>query len=152
MNAAVYREDLERVTIPGLPPHQHVIGRCDRWGTFVLWTQHVGVWQCGPKPVRSWYGPMILDRNVAQKWQDERDKAPCDPVEAMETDKAIRRLPPELCAVITLEHAVRGTRQRPITQEMKAKMLEISRTTYWRRCNDAYRLLLGIMNDIACNL
>jgi predicted DNA-binding protein (UPF0251 family) len=48
--------------------------------------------------------------------------------------------------VITLEHCISAK------QEKKAELLQISRTTYWRRCQEAYTRLMGLMNDVAAGL
>jgi hypothetical protein len=89
---------------------------------------------------------VVLDKNVAQGWRDPRELCPVDAQEALETDRAIRRLPPELNEIITIEHFVVGKQAR------KLEVLAMSRTTYWRRCNEAYGLLLGLMNDVAAGL
>lgn len=150
----------ESVNVPGLSPHQHVIGRCNRWGTYLRWLKYSGVFELGPKPIRSWWGPVVLDGNVAQGWRDSRENCPVDAIECLETDRAVRRLPEELVTLMMAEHVVRlavrddkgRLRDREPTQQQKAEMAGVSRTTYWRRCNEAYGLLLGLMNDVAAGL
>ena len=148
VNARVLIEVEEETTIPGLPPHLHVIQRCNRWGTFILWQEYTGLQDSRPKAIRSWWGPLILDRNVAPNhtWEARRDPCPVDVQEVLETAEAVRRLPDVLRDVLTIEHTCSGT------QEHKAMVLHISRTTYWRRCQSGYGLLMGLMNDVAAGL
>lgn len=123
--------------------HFYVIQRCNRWGTYALWHRNTGMRETKPKPMRSWWGPIVLDGNVEQLGRDARDVCPVDIAEALETGKCVLALPPHLRLAVTAEHTHSGT------QEQKAQALGISRTTYWRRCQEAYTLLLGIMNDVA---
>ena len=44
------------------------------------------------------------------------------------------------------EHVLQGT------QRQKANALEIDRTSFWRRCERAYQLLLGMFNDAGAGL
>jgi hypothetical protein len=146
--ADVPRETLQDdvTPIPGLPPHLHVQQRCNRWGTWVIWQRRSGVVASGPQRVRSWWGMLILVRNVPQGWTDPRERCPVDQEEVRETAEAIRRLPEALRDVITAEHACTGT------QEAKAMVLGISKRTYHRRVAEGYALLLGLMQDIAAGL
>jgi hypothetical protein len=119
-----------------------------------------------PKGITSWWGPLILDPNVApnRTRDDELDLCPVDMREALETEQAIRRLPPDLMNVMWMEHATKylpglnfyvengRVMQRPATQEQKATVLKISRRTYCYRCSESYTVLLGLMNDISAGL
>jgi hypothetical protein len=148
------------IAIPGVSLNTYVIGRCNRWGSYIRWLDYSGVFGSGPKPIRSWWGPVVLDKNVAQGWRDPRENCPVDAQEVLETDKAVRRLPEELSTLMMVEHVVRvrfrdekgRVKHREPSQQEKADMCEISRTTYWRRCNDAYGQLLGLMNDISAGI
>jgi len=129
--------------IPSVTNHSYCIMRCNRWGTYVRWLEYSGIFACGPKPLKASWGPLILDRNVPRSWVDPRELCPVDAIEALETDRAVRRLPSDLCYILSVEHISFSS------QQAKAELLNMSRTTYWRRCGEAYGLLLGLMNDVA---
>ena len=124
----------------------YVIFRCNRWGTYERWFESAGIRESKPKAVRSWWGQVVLNANVAQDWFDPRDICPVDILEALETRACVRSLPPMLRDVIVQEHVMHGT------QQQKAETLKISRTTFWRHCQRAYVLLLGRFNDAGAGL
>lgn len=128
------------------PFPSYVIFRCNRWGTYRRWLAAAGVRASKPKNVKSWWGPIVQDRNVAQDWRDPRDICPVDIPEALETQRCIDALPASLKEVMLQEHVVRGT------QAEKAHALRIDRVTFWRRCQRAYGLLLGLFNDAGADL
>lgn len=88
----------------------------------------------------------MLDGNVEQGWRDPRDVCPVDIPEAIETQRCVDALPQSLREVIIQEHVMRGT------QAQKALALKIDRVTFWRRCQRAYPLLLGLFNDAGAGL
>jgi hypothetical protein len=145
------------INLPSVLPLTHVSDRCFRWGIYLRWLESVGMLECGPRPVKSWYGPLILNPHVAQQARDSREKCPVSEEECLETDQAIRRLPDRLKELMFMEHVIdrvpdgRG-RWRTVSQQEKADRLGIHRQTYWRWCNEAYGQLLGHMNDISAGL
>ena len=85
----------------------------------------------GPQRVISWWGPMILDRNVAACCR-ERPEAVVDPTEAEFTDRAVLRLPSMLRNAVVEEWIREGT------QHQKTQALRICRTTFYNRLERAY--------------
>lgn len=128
------------------PFPSYVIFRCNRWGTYRRWVSQAGSSDAKPKHVRSWWGPVIQDRNTPQDWRDPRDVCPVDIPEAMETQSCIDALPKSLRDILLQEHVMRGT------QAQKAHALGIDRVTFWRRCQRAYVILLGSFNDAGAGL
>jgi hypothetical protein len=154
------------LNLPGVSFQEHVIWRLNRWGLFVMWQErkqrvsrvgnsgiHIGrsvttYRAVMPKHVTSWWGYLILDRNVAPNntWDDRAGMCPVSEEEAGVTAEAVSRLPPDLRDVITLEHICRGT------LEKKAEMMGVSRRTYCRMCQRGYTLLLGLILDVEAGL
>lgn len=118
--------------------HTYVESRLHRWS---FW---VSASSSGPRRVISWWGPMILDRNVAQRGR--RPPAHVDPTEAEETELAVRALSGELRDAI-VEHWLKGG-----TMEQKALKLRCTRVTMYARIERANAKLLGYMNDIAAHV
>lgn len=124
--------------------HLYVILRCNRWGTYVRWSHRTLARDPAPQDTRSWWGPIVLDGNVEQiGLASVLDLCPVDIPEALETGTCVERLPDHLRKAMLQEHVIRGT------QAQKSRALEIERTAFWRRCERAYVLLLGMFNDEA---
>jgi DNA-directed RNA polymerase specialized sigma24 family protein len=96
----------------------------------------------GPPRVISWWGPMILDRNVAQSWR-ERTEAVADPTEAQLTDWAVRQLRPTLRNAVT-EIYIKGG-----TMEQKARAQHCDRTTLYHRIERAHRELEVLLDNFS---
>lgn len=89
----------------------------------------------------------MLDGNVEQIGiESVRDICAVDVGEARETRRCIDALDKPLRLAMIQEHVIRGK------QQQKAYALGIDRTTYWRRCERAYVLLLGCFNDVAAEI
>lgn len=129
---------------PSVLPLTHVIYRCNRYGTYIRWLNHVSVRQSGPKPVRSQWGSIMQGR--IEQIGGPVELCPVSAEEAMQTGLCIMALPKELREAIVEEHVVGGT------QQQKADHLQIDRTTFWRRCQAAYPKLLELMNLAAAGL
>lgn len=117
--------------------HTYVEARLNRWS---IWF-HSGS-RPGPRKVISWWGPMVLDRNVAQ----HRTSVIVDPTEAQETDRAVHALAAELRAAV-IEVYTRGG-----TMEQKARALRCCRDTVYVRLQRANVKLLGYFNDQAAGV
>lgn len=118
--------------------HTYVESRLVRWA---YWVQ-MGA-RPGPQRVVSWWGPCILDRNVAQPM---RRTLKIDPTETEETELAVRALAVELRDAIIEMWTMGGT------SDEKAKRLRCDRVTLWRRVNRANAKLLGYFNDQAAGI
>lgn len=120
--------------------HTYVEGRLGRWSYWVTTSLTRG----GPRRVTSWWGPMVLDRNVEQIGR--RRTLRIDPTEAEETELAVRALPCELRDAVIQAWTKGGT------NDQKAKACGCCRETFWRRLQRANVKLLGYMNDIAADI
>lgn len=139
----------------GVRIETYVTMRLQRWGIYQRWLAHGGT---DPRParVRSWYGPMILDRlrQVSGKRRMPSPYADACPVEideARETQRCVRALDavyPALSAPsigeVLAECYVWGG-----TTEQKLSALRCCRDTYYRRLDLAHQELLGLFNDAA---
>lgn len=136
------------MNLPGVSLHTYVIFRCDRWGTYMRWLNKVSLGQLKPQYVKSWWGPMILDRNV-ERIAIVREPGPegVDEREAIETGTCVIALEEDLRDALIEVHVNRGTWQ----QQCQA-LGGIDRTTLWRRKERAYAELLGLFNDVAAGL
>jgi hypothetical protein len=127
--------------------HLHVMLRCNRWGTYVRWSHRTLSKNPKPQGMNSWWGPIVFDGNVEQIGiESVRDICPVNIDEALETDRCVKLLPDKLRKAMLQEHVIRGT------QAQKAAALGIDRTTFWRHCERAYVLLLGMFNDVAAQV
>lgn len=134
-------------SVPGVPPFMHVMARCDRLRTYLEWLQEDGMRDDQPRKVKSWWGPLVHDRNMGMG--DDRirsDRCPVDIAEALETARCIHALPDTLRGAILEEHVIGGT------QAEKCEQLEIERTTLWRRRQAAYHRLLVMFHLEAAGL
>lgn len=121
--------------------NSYVEARLGRWARWYHWGPRPG-----PKRVISWYGPMILDRNVKQNGKVSL-ACPVDLDEAEETQKAVQALDPELRDIIFETYLKGGT----VKQMMRACGIR-KRDNYYLRLNRAYRQVLGYMNDVAAGV
>lgn len=119
--------------------HTYVEGRLNRWRVWYLSDRRPG-----PDRVISSWGPLILNRNVADPTRERPVKV--DPTETMETDKAIDALVYELRAAVHEVYLQGGT------MEQKARALGCHRDTVYERLNRANHKLLGYFNDIAAGI
>lgn len=138
----------DAMTTPGNAlQHLYCILRCNRWGVYVRWSQRNVARNPKPAEMRSWWGPIVLDGNVEQdRPPSAYSLCPVDVAEALETQACIDKLPKHLKRAMIQEHVLQGT------QRQKANALEIDRTSFWRRCERAYQLLLGMFNDAGAGL
>lgn len=116
--------------------HTYVEMRLNRWAAWY----HAGE-RPGPCRIESWWGPMILNRSVAQTGRVPV-RVSFDPVEAELTDRCVRALPGELRLVV-FEVYTRGG-----TMEQKARTLGCCRDTVYERVSRANVKLLGFFNDV----
>ena len=123
----------------GLQLHTYVETRLARWRTWL----NAGS-RPGPRRVKSWWGPSLLDPHIGQSGRVVGPKV--DPTEAEETDRAVRALPYELRKAV-LEVWTRGG-----TLTQKANALHCDRRTLYRRLERANTTLLGYFNDQAAGL
>ena len=117
----------------------YVDGRLTRWAAWY----HAGA-KPGPRAVRSWWGPMVLDRNVEQT--DRRRTVSIDPSEAELTNRCVFALPRDLLAVVIEVYTKGGT------MEQKARALGCCRDTVYVRINRAQIKLLGYFNDVEAGI
>ena len=120
--------------------HTYVDARLSRWAAWY----HSGT-KPGPKRISSWWGPMILNRSVAQG-NGGVARISFDPTECEETDRAVRHLGAELHAVI-VEYWLKGG-----TVEQKCRALHCCKQTLYNRIERAKAELLGHMNDQAAGV
>jgi DNA-directed RNA polymerase specialized sigma24 family protein len=124
----------------------YVVLRCNRWGAYVRWVKdHQTMWP-GPGDPRSWWGPLILDRNVPHRDRVSlADVLPTwlDVEEALETDRCVKALPYHLRDTCVREYVHSGDRRD------KAAALGIETRTFRYRLVSAHALLLGLFNDAA---
>lgn len=118
--------------------HTYVEARLNRW---CLW--YLAGARPGPERVRSWWGPMVLDRNVKRELRAEPK---VDPTEAIETDKAVDAL------VFELRAAVHEVYLRGGTMDQHARSLGCTRVTVYARLSRANVKLLGYFNDMAADI
>lgn len=112
--------------------------RCSQWtrsGSFP-----------GPKRVRSWWGPMVLDRNVKRTADPERP-LPVDINEAEETYLCVLVLGDQKLKDAVMEAYFHGG-----TVEQKCAALQCCKQTFYNRLERAYAELLGYMNDVAAGV
>ncbi len=122
----------------GLSLHTYVEARLGRWVRWYHWGARPG-----PKPVTSWYGPMIIDRNVEQLGR-RSTSCEVDIDEAEETNTAVNHLPHELRDTIHETYLRGGT----VKQKCRALGLK-RRESYYARLTRAYNTLLGYLNDLS---
>lgn len=120
----------------------YVEARLGRWTVWYRWGTRPG-----PRPVISWYGPMVLDPNVQQP--DRRiTVCPVDISEAEQTDAAVRALDPVYLRETIFQVYLRGG-----TIEQKCGALGLrSRQALYNRLDSAYIKLLGYFNDQAADI
>jgi DNA-directed RNA polymerase specialized sigma24 family protein len=118
--------------------HTYVESRLNRWSIWYLSGRRPG-----PDRVASWWGPMVLDRNVKSEL---RAQPKVDPTETMETDRAVDAL------VFELRAAVHEVYLKGGTMEQKARALHCCRMTLHRRIERANITLLGYFNDQAAGV
>jgi DNA-directed RNA polymerase specialized sigma24 family protein len=119
--------------------HTYVEGRLRRWA---IWF-HAGE-RPGPKRVISFWGPMILNRNVEQT--NRPRTVSVDPTEAELTNRCVYALPRELLDVV-LEVYTKGG-----TVEQKARALGCCRKTVYDRLDRVNIKLLGYFNDVEAGI
>lgn len=119
--------------------HTYVESRLQRWAA---WNRETV--KFGPQRVRSWWGPMVLDRNVGR--QGVPNAVKYDPTECQQTDQAVYALEHKLREVI-VEHWLRGG-----TVEQSMKRLNCGKQTYYNRLARANHELLGYLNDQAAGI
>ena len=100
----------------------------------------------GPKRVRSWWGPMVLDRNVKRTADPDRPAVVNDS-EAEETLRCIMAIEDSDLRSAVIEAYFEGG-----TVDQKVNALGCCRKTYYNRLERAYTEILGYMNDIAAGL
>lgn len=112
--------------------------RCGRWarsGGFP-----------GPQRVRSWWGPMVLDRNVKRTADPER-QIPVDATEAEQTYYCVLALGDPNLIDVVIEAYFKGG-----TVDQKCRALHCCKQTYYNRLERAQTELIGYMNDAAAGL
>lgn len=127
--------------------HTYVMGRLTLWSIWVLAhrAHDNGGRARGPARVRSWWSPMVLERNmgVSSVHQQAGRSLRVNEAEAMETDACVQALAPELREAIALSYLCTGTVGE------KADAIGLQRRAFYYRLERAYAELLGLFNDRA---
>lgn len=133
----------------GLVSHTYVEARLGRWGLYQRWLRRGGS-HPGPRPVISWYGPMVLDPHVQERGKGAAivpmSACPVDLDEARETTRCIAILKREQRKII-VELYVWSARPVDVI-----KAVGCSKQTFYNRLYAGYADLLGYFNDVAAGV